>query len=315
MSAITLEHETLSRSRPFRSADPTTVSHRPRRRPQRGPSLNFFTKVLFVAVSVSVLLIVGWVGSGGRLLTMTTPSMCPNACVGSLVAVRPLTGPVHVGQLVSFRPPGQSQIFTHRVSALRPDGSFLTKGDAEQSPDPWVITRSEVVGRVSFTLWGIGWWLKALPLVAIGTALLLLSRPRIRAGNRRAWERLWGTMIVAVPLFLLHPLVDALSIQTVSDPHHKGWVSSLVVNTGLLPAQLHVVHGQVLNSFSASQLHLVSGPSSARAPMTVHAWASLPWWGWAVGVLVVLSPLLAYMARQLRTSDHALLGDGPGEGQ
>ena len=48
--------------------------------------------VVLGAVSLAVAAVLGWNLSGGRFLIMETPSMCPNVCVGSLVADRPLEG-------------------------------------------------------------------------------------------------------------------------------------------------------------------------------------------------------------------------------
>src|ERR1700722_8135283 len=188
----------------------------------KGPRVGALNAVLGVSVSVSALAVFGWYLSGGRLMVMTTPSMCPTVCVGSLVAIQPLEGALHPGELVSFRPPGQSSTFTHRVIKVEDNGSFTTKGDAEASPDPWVVPPSDVVGRVSFTVAGLGWWLRALPMVAAGTVVLLFARRAYRLRNRRTFERTFGALIVAVPIFILHPLIGGDLIENVADPHHRG---------------------------------------------------------------------------------------------
>jgi signal peptidase I len=260
----------------------------------KGPRIGALTAVLCAAVVVSALAVFGWYLSGGRLMAMTTPSMCPTACVGSLVAVQAQEGAVHPGELVSFRPPGQNAIFTHRVVKVQDNGSFTTKGDAEASPDPWVVAPSDVVGRVSFTVAGLGWWLRALPMVAAGTVVLLFARRTYRLRNRRTFERTFGALIVAVPLLILHPLTSGALIENVADPHHRGWVKGLFVNTGLLPIHLTVVGGHSAPALAPSQLTWLYGPKTSSGVFGVRQWAALPAWGWVLVGALVLSPMIGF---------------------
>jgi signal peptidase I len=271
--------------------------------PAKGPRISVFTAAICMAVLVSLLAYFAWTLAGGRLLVMSTPSMCPNACVGSLVAIRPLTGVIHHGQLISFRPPGQNQIFTHRVERVFANGSFTTKGDAETYPDPWIITRAEVVGRVSFTVSGLGWWLRALPIVAIGCALLLFVRGMFAPRSRRTFERLFCTAIVVLPIDMLRPLVNGDVIQTGIDRHHHGWATSLVVNTGLLPARFAASAGRAISRLAPSRLGLLSGPLPRGSAMMMRDTASLPGWIWVVVTIAVFSPLLGCLYYTLRTPD------------
>jgi signal peptidase len=260
----------------------------------KGPRIGALTALLFASVAVSALAVFGWYLSGGRLLTMTTPSMCPTVCVGSLVAVQPLHGTVHPGELVAFRPPGQSATFTHRVVKVEDNGSFTTKGDAEASPDPWVVAPSDVVGRVSFTVAGLGWWLRALPMVAAGTVVLLFARRVYRLRNRRSFERAFGVLIVAVPLLVLRPLIRGELIENVADPHHRGWFKSLFVNTGLLPVHLSLAGGSPVPVVPPSRLTWLYAPKTSSNAFGVRQWAALPTWGWVVVGALVLSPIIGF---------------------
>ncbi len=260
----------------------------------KGPRIGALTALLGASVAVSALAVFGWYLSGGRLMTMTTPSMCPTVCVGSLVAVQPLHGAVHPGELVAFRPPGQSATFTHRVVKVEDNGSFTTKGDAEVSPDPWVVPPSDVVGRVSFTVAGLGWWLRALPMVAAGTVVLLFARRVYRLRNRRTFERTFGALIVALPLLLLHPLIRGDLIENVADPHHRGWAKGLFVNTGLLPVRLTVVGGHPAPPLAPSKLAWLYGPKMNSGVFGVRQWAALPTWGWVLVGALVVSPIIGF---------------------
>jgi len=261
----------------------------------RGPRVGALTGALCAAVFLSALAIGAWDLSGGRLVTMTTPSMCPTVCVGSLVAARPLEGPLHPGELVAFHPPGQDATYTHRVVTVERDGSFTTKGDAETSPDPWVIARSEVVGQVSFTVRGLGWWLHALPVLAVGTFVLLVARRAFRPSDRRSFERLFAVAVLVVPLLLERPLISGQLIEVTADPGHRGWLRGLFVNTGVLPSQLHVVGAGVLPHLGPSRLAWLHGPKVSATSMGVREWAALPWWGWAVVAAAVLSPVVGFV--------------------
>jgi len=260
----------------------------------KGPRVGALTALLFGAVIVSALTVFGWQLSGGRMLAMTTPSMCPTVCVGSLVAVRPQVGPVHPGELVSFHPPGQTATFTHRVIKVEDNGSFTTKGDAESSNDPWLVPPSDIIGRVSFTLFGLGWWYRALPMVAAGTVVLLFTRRAYRLRNRRTFERMFGVLIITVPLLVLRPLVRGVLIETVPDPHRKGWFKALFVNTGLLPEHLSVPGVTAIPGIGASRLAWLHLPKSPTALVGVRQFAALPVWGWVLVAILVLSPILGF---------------------
>ena len=193
--------------------------------------------------------VLGWNLSGGRLLVMETPSMCPTVCVGSLVADRPLQGAVHVGELITFHPPNtRTETYTHEVSRIFANGAIETRGVGNATHDPWLITRSDIVGGVVFSVWELGWVLKALPLLAVGVLFWVTARPWIGERIRRSWDRGWMTVLTVLPLWMLHPLVWATVISSTVDlPHHGHWMSDTIVNTGILPVSFHAAGGQVVH--------------------------------------------------------------------
>jgi signal peptidase I len=251
-------------------------------------------------VLLSAAGIFGWDLSGGRLLATTTPSMCPAVCVGSLVAVRPLEGPVRPGQLVAFRPPGQRAVFTHRVVAVEADGSFTTKGDAEASPDPWRVAPSGVVGRVAFTVFGLGWWLRALPLLAVGAFSLLVARRVYRWRDRRAFERLFGVTVLAAAFLVERPLLSGQVIAVEADRGHPGWLKGLFVNTGLLPASPRVAGAGPPPMVSPSHLAWTRGPADAGSTIRIHLAAALPGLAWGIVALIVAAPLVGFVLYRAR---------------
>jgi hypothetical protein len=263
--------------------------------------------VVLGAVVLAVAAVLGWNLSGGRLLVMGSPSMCPTVCVGSLVADRPLQGAVHVGELITFHPPStRTETYTHEVSHIFANGMIQTRGAADPEHDPWLITRSDIVGRVVFSVWELGWLLKALPLFAVGVLFWVTARPWIGERTRRSWDRGWMTVLTVLPLWVLHPLVSATVISTTFNlPHHRHWASDTVVNTGILPLSFHAAKGQVVHVSSTGLGH-VAGLLSVNGSLMLHDTVSLPLWGWFVLAPVVVSPLAAYLWHAWRNDEMAL---------
>jgi hypothetical protein len=248
------------------------------------------------AVTVAVALVLAWDLSGGQLRVMETPSMCPSVCVGSLIGGRPLAGPHHLAELVTFHPPGSTtETYTHEISRILPGGRIQTRGVGNTDHDPWLITRSDIVDGVTFTVWGLGWLFEALPLLAVGALAWAVTTPMIAIRTRRAWDRIWVTALVALPLWLLHPLVEATVISTTADPERHRWMRMTVVNTGLLPSAFHADRGGVTAHVDPTLLAHTSGPPDGHGAIVVTQTVSLHWWGWVTVGCVVASPLLGYL--------------------
>ena len=225
----------------------------------------------------------GWHLSGGRLLAMTTPSMCPTVCVGSLVAVvpqvgRPSRGVRHIPSAGSERPRSPTV-----SSRCEDNGSFTTKGDAEASPDPWLVSPSDILGRVSFTVSGVGWWCRALPMVAAGTLVLFLTRRAYRLRNRRTFERMFGVLIVAVPL-----LVSAPARPWRADRERGGSAPQRVVQG---PVRQHGAAAESTSRWSGVTLlrrwrrpsrRGSTAPRRGSGAFGVRQLAALPTWGWVL---------------------------------
>jgi signal peptidase I len=112
---------------------------------------------------------------GEQLLVVTSGSMEPEVGVGSAVVIHPIAGPseLRVGQVVTFYPPGESDLVTHRIVAFKELQRFVnnddggggdpvtdsngkpildpyiqTKGDANEFPDVDLAAASQVRGIV-----------------------------------------------------------------------------------------------------------------------------------------------------------------------
>jgi signal peptidase I len=136
-----------------------------------------------------------------RPLVVLSGSMEPSMPTGSLVLTKSVDpGTVRVGDVITFRllsGSHETDSATHRVVAIeqRPEGlSFITKGDANQAPDPTPVPSSALVGRVvavSSLAGSLAQALKAplfLSLVALGAVVLVADgiwRRAARSGRSR----------------------------------------------------------------------------------------------------------------------------------
>ena len=88
-------------------------------------------------------------GGSTRLVVVQGHSMEPTFHLGDLIIVRDNHQP-HVGDVIVFHipkgEPAASMLVVHRVIALRPDGSYLTRGDNRTTTDDFHITSGDVVG-------------------------------------------------------------------------------------------------------------------------------------------------------------------------
>ena len=151
-----------------------------------------------VAIGVVALALLGLV-AGPRLYPMQTfyvrtGSMAPAIPVGALVvATRAAAEDLHPGDVIVFqRPDRPGMMVVHRVDAVEQRASgpvFITKGDANGSPDSWEVPASGdgwqarySIARAGFVL---GWldagtsrrgWLGSLAILAAVYALIVIWR-------------------------------------------------------------------------------------------------------------------------------------------
>lgn len=128
--------------------------------------------VLSVAALAVVALL--W-GQGYRVYAVRTGSMAPTYPTGSVVIDAPVAGQtLAVGDVVTFRTAGG--LVTHRLHSRTPAG-WLTKGDANRTPDPWTVPARNIVGHVAVGVPRGGYVLifLAQPTGVLSLVLLALS--------------------------------------------------------------------------------------------------------------------------------------------
>jgi signal peptidase len=103
---------------------------------------------------------------GARLLgyqpyVMYGGSMGSTASLGSVAFIENVpTGSLKVGDVVVFQPPSSREPLMHRIISIEEVNGqrvFGTKGDANQSPDPWNLTINGEGGRLVYVVPYIGY--------------------------------------------------------------------------------------------------------------------------------------------------------------
>ena len=111
--------------------------------------------VLGLALSLcfAVLLFV-FLGVAGnplyRFVTVEGGSMSPGIPPGSLILAGPIPSTIEPGTVLVMTVDGQ--LVTHRVVSVAPDGTFVTRGDANNADDPWSNSKANVAGEYIATI-------------------------------------------------------------------------------------------------------------------------------------------------------------------
>ena len=81
---------------------------------------------------------------------------------------------------------------THRLASVNSDSTFVTKGDANKTPDPWVVQPRDTIGAVFATAPHLGYWLVYLKsitgLAAVICALVGTSFGRSSASSKTNYD-------------------------------------------------------------------------------------------------------------------------------
>ena len=100
-------------------------------------------------------------GSSSPIVVVTGRSMKPTLEQGDLLFVKAVDiGELHVGDIVVFHRPDTGELVVHRVYKIvrGPGGEILlkTKGDNNEEPDRWLVSKDELVGKVVYRLPAVG---------------------------------------------------------------------------------------------------------------------------------------------------------------
>jgi signal peptidase len=125
--------------------------------------------------------------AGWHPAVVVSGSMRPAIDVGDVILTDTGSGQVHAGQVVLVRRPAHpGQLLTHRVVRVLPDGSLVTRGDANAVQDPAPVPRSDLLGVVRLVLPGLG-------------------RPAMLARRHDAGDLLWTALLAVAALLVALP--------------------------------------------------------------------------------------------------------------
>lgn len=147
---------------------------------------------LVVVVPVAALVVGCWL-AGWTLQPVQTASMEPAFPAGSLLVVEPIdASEVEVGMAVVFEDPvSPGRLVAHRISSRQPGEAltFRTRGDANQTDDPFPINASAVRGQVRWRIVGLGTVVSALQWPTNAIVLIGLPAAVLAATEWRGWRR------------------------------------------------------------------------------------------------------------------------------
>jgi hypothetical protein len=245
-----------------------------------------------VALLAFTAFCIAWRVDGGRWERVETPSMGEVAPVGSLLWVKAADpDALHVGDFISFHPPGSSDgvTYSHLIHEMHEDGTFTTKG-VIPGPDPWQLTPDDVVGTVRMNWWGVGWIVAAGPLLIIGFLVVAFLRSLARRRWRLPITLVGSSLVVSVAIVLYQPFINAQ--QLAFAPVAGGGANATYVGTGLLPIRLTAHHGAsvVLSDGEVGTVHVSKVDRDGK--LRVGLRPAIPFWWWVALVLACFLPAL-----------------------
>lgn len=148
---------------------------------------------VLAAVVVFALLVIGPQTGRYRTLTVLTASMRPAFPPGSVAVVVPIpVDEVAVGDVITYRiPVDDHRVVTHRVVEVVRPGVVRTRGDANNSDDPWVAKlKGQNTWKAQARVPGLGYAINAMRtptarLLAVTIATLI----SVVVGLRTIWRR------------------------------------------------------------------------------------------------------------------------------
>lgn len=247
-----------------------------------------------ITAVIGILLVAAAIffSGGGRWYVVSTPSMGEAAPVGTLVlaAPTPFAG-IRVGDIITFHPPtSPGETFTHLVVGFDDAGLLLTKGDANGAIDPWSLGAGDLIGRTVSVLPGVGWLIRAFPLLLVGASALTFGTRFIRSRPLRSATRVLGaSVLLSVVIAILRPLsgFTVMATRAIS-----GQVEAVIVSTGLLPIRLETPTGTAtrLSDGQVGSL-LFSGTPDSDGGYTISSFLNLSLLGWVTLAVICALPL------------------------
>lgn len=229
--------------------------------------------------------------AGGRWFIIETPSMGQAAPVGSVVVDIPVTvRELAVGDIVSFNPPTAPQeVYTHRVVEIT-GGLLSTKGDINGVSDPWTLSDADIIGQTSTVLPGVGWLIRSLPYLLVGSVIVwAVTRLARTAATRTSYLIVGLSLVASVTAFIVKPFVGVTVLATNAT---SAGATAQIVSTGMLPIRVQALGGSSVDLVSGQVGYLRVPTLAADEAYRMSSSLNLSFWGWVLMGLVCAIPLL-----------------------
>ena len=146
----------------------------------------YYIVIAFI-VLIALLLIVSVLPITGnyKIMTVISGSMQPAIKMGSVVIVKPASD-YQIGDVITFGPYSKTKVpTTHRIYDIKVEGGqpvYITKGDVNNAPDSREIKKSDIVGKVLFSVPYMGYAVE-FAKKPIGFALIIIIPAAIIVGD------------------------------------------------------------------------------------------------------------------------------------
>lgn len=128
--------------------------------------------------------------SNAQLMVVLSGSMKPTVKTGSLIMIKP-PSELKIGDIITFVTPRTKKIVTHRILNIKEDKknkvtNISTKGDANKSPDSWILERKHILGKLVISVPYLGYIInfsktpKGFFLLAILPAVVIIFEELVR---------------------------------------------------------------------------------------------------------------------------------------
>jgi len=116
----------------------------------------YYIFVVFIAIIAILLIVSAFPITGNfKIMTVLSGSMEPGIKIGSVVVVKP-TDNYKIGDIITFGEMTKTKTpTTHRIYEMKVVGDqpvYITKGDANNTPDAREIQKRDVLGKVLFDI-------------------------------------------------------------------------------------------------------------------------------------------------------------------
>lgn len=119
---------------------------------------NWISRIIFLILLILVLLLFVPNFVGFKTFSVISGSMEPDIPVGSLVYTKSVEfEDIEIGDVISYKL-SEDTMVTHRVNSINAENNTLiTKGDANDDVDGSEVQKSQIVGKVIFTVPYLGY--------------------------------------------------------------------------------------------------------------------------------------------------------------